>query len=224
MEIIKGSEKELVVKASERIKSILLKGLERHDHCNILLSGGESPVSLYNSLADEIDFWDRINVFLGDERFVLSNDHNSNQGMIKKELVEKTELPDENTYFPPIIDNLHVCAEEYNFTLKSHFDNFGAFDLALIGVGEDGHILSLFPKSCHLAADNHFYLPVEGELPRLTGTFELLKKVKQLVVFAPGKNKLGVIDRVMNEDVTVEDFPIRWVVENVENALWFISK
>lgn len=223
MEIVRGSENDLVAKAFERIRTILLAQLEKHSHCNILLSGGKSPIPLYHKMAEEIDFWDQINLFLSDERFVPVLDLSSNQGMIQRELISKTNISEENVFFPPIGENPHISAEEYNFTLKSHFDNWGSFDLALVGIGEDGHTLSLFPHSSALTADTHFYLPVDGEEQRLTGTFELLKKIKNLIVFAPGKNKLEALKRALDEDISIEDCPIRWIVKNVEHSTWFVS-
>ncbi len=223
MEIIRGTEEELVAKATDRIVNILEHRLELHEHCNILLSGGKSPIPLYHELAKKINFWDKINLFLSDERFVPISDERSNQKMIRSELVERAGAPEDNVFFPPINENINLCAEEYNFTLKSHFDNWGSFDLALVGVGEDGHTLSLFPGSSALSEQTHFYLPIEGNDPRLSGTFELLKKIKYLIVFAPGKNKMAALKKVLDSDISIDECPARWIVENVEKSVWFVS-
>ena len=87
------------------IFQFMQKILKRKGEFNLALSGGESPVQLYQLLADKINILENItlNIFQVDERYVDQNHHDSNQLMIKKCFLDRLDRPDKknklNYYF-----------------------------------------------------------------------------------------------------------------------------
>ena len=106
----------------------------------MLLSGGSTPRRLYEALARVGDYpWNQVEAFFGDERCVPAGDERSNAGMAEAALLGRVPA----RAFP--IDGPACDADGYERTLRVRFGAALTFDLALYGLGPDGHTASLFP-------------------------------------------------------------------------------
>lgn len=102
-------------------------------------------------MCDEID-WERVIVFLVDERYVGSQHPDSNQHMIYGELLrhdprQEQLIPDKNVYFPNTSLPLEACVDDYKKRLRELLVVCGRADVVTLGLGEDGHVASWFPAS-----------------------------------------------------------------------------
>jgi 6-phosphogluconolactonase len=179
----------------------------------LCLSGGSTPKRLYELLAapercDRLP-WDRMHWFWGDERMVSHDDPQSNYGMARAALLQYAPVPAANIHAVPTEGMPAAeCAAAYDATLK-HF--YGAdkldpgrplFDLTLLGLGEDGHIASLFPGSPALAETRRWAVPVLAEQPidRITLTYPALESSRATAFLVVGESKRQILSRVRNAD------------------------
>ena len=122
----------------------------RSERFSFVLTGGKSPIKLYKHLAKNKKIpWKKIDFFIGDERYVRENSKYSNIWLCKKYLLNKIKILNSQIY--KISTNQHSVkkdSKDYEKKIKRYFfKKKVAFDLALLGVGHDGHIASLFKNN-----------------------------------------------------------------------------
>ena len=187
----------------------------------IVLAGGNTPKPVYEALAkkDGLNF-SGVQFFQTDERYVSANDERSNQGMIQEAI--KPALDNGATFVhldtaKPIPDAL----SEYEEKIKSALP----FSLVVLGMGEDGHVASLFRRgsSLHeetkLTANTHTY---EFDVyERLTLTFPAIMSAKKLLLLLSGKKKQEALDQLFNKEFSVDDFPAKKLLEHPDLTIHF---
>lgn len=177
----------------------------------ICLSGGSSPKQLFELLATDAYRsripWDRVHWFMGDERFVPSDDHRNNMRMAREAFLDKC-APGANVH--PILTDTATpddAARRYEDVLKSFY---GAnafdparplFDLLMLGVGPDGHTASLFPGYPAVDETRRWVTgvpqaPVEPFVPRVTLTLPALASCREMMFEAGGSSKRAILARV----------------------------
>lgn len=117
----------------------------------VALSGGKTPRAAYELLAgDELSgklYWSKVYVYFGDERCVPPDDPLSNYRMAREAFLDRVPIPAENVHRMRGEIEPGFAANEYASQLRADMGNVPHFDLVLLGLGEDGHIASLFPGS-----------------------------------------------------------------------------
>lgn len=131
--------------------------IARDGSFSVALSGGATPEALFNLLAgppyaDKIP-WDKVHLFWGDERCVPPDHPESNYNMAFRALVSKLNIPPENVHRMRGEAEPQAAATAYEDELLLHLAISGkpGLDLIFLGLGSDGHTLSLFPGSPLLA-------------------------------------------------------------------------
>ena len=191
---------------------------------NLFLSGGSTPKRLHALLArefkDQID-WSKVWLFCGDERYLPEGDANRNETMFRETLLEPLAF-DEARFFPmPVLGSAAKAAYAYEQTLRENL--VGPADLMLLGMGPDGHCLSLFPNSPALGAEG-WVTSGPGLNPpaaeRVTVTLSFLSQVSQgwfLVTGGDKQEKLHAIEHGGNYPagvVTRRLGACRWMVDS----------
>jgi 6-phosphogluconolactonase len=146
----------------------------------VALTGGDSPRELYRLLgtdefAGEIP-WERVHLFWGDDRCVPPDHPRSNFGMAAELFVDRVPIPRPNVHRMPAELGPHEGARLYEEELRSFFSGgLPHFDLVHLGVGDDGHIASLFPfEHGNLMERERWVLPaLERELGERRVTLSL---------------------------------------------------
>jgi 6-phosphogluconolactonase len=173
--------------------------------CSVVLSGGNTPRTLYRLLASEFAAqipWAHVHVFWGDERYVSPEDPRSNFAMAKETLLDHVSCPAANVHrMPTHFADADVAARDYERTLRSCFDGeWPNLDLVLLGLGDDGHTASLFPGSLALAEKTRWVVataaPAEPRL-RLTLTLPALTGAATIYVLVAGSNKAPALRHVL---------------------------
>lgn len=108
---------------------------------HVVLAGGGTPRRLYEALAGEVHDWARWQVWFGDERCLPPDDPERNSRMAFEAWLGQVALPAANVHVIPAELGPRQAASAYAASLRE----VGAFDLVLLGLGEDGHTASLFP-------------------------------------------------------------------------------
>jgi 6-phosphogluconolactonase len=108
----------------------------------IVLAGGTTPKQVYHLLANAKGEWHKWQLYLGDERCLPSKDSERNSYMIQHTFLNKVDFPDSNIHFIPAELGASKAALAYSQVVHLALP----FDLVVLGMGEDGHTASLFPK------------------------------------------------------------------------------
>jgi 6-phosphogluconolactonase len=197
----------------------LVDRVTQKDRAAVCLTGGSSPQGLYRLLAEEPWQsqvpWDRVHWFIGDDRFVPESDPLSNMGMARRLFLDRVGAPRQNIHPIPTDANYpEGAARLYEDELKAYYgaDRLDParpmFDLALMGLGADGHTASLFPNSPALAEKQRWVLAVakagmEPFVPRVTLTFPTLASTREMLFLVDSADKHAILNRVLSG----EDLP-----------------
>ena len=182
----------------------------------ISLPGGSTPKIFFNMLSQARglkELWDRIHIFLGDERFVPHNSDLLNSKLIYNNLIEP--ITGVKPIFHPIninFDNVYQAANQYSndiysfFGIKKLTNTIPEFDIMILGIGTDGHIASIFPNiinnipGLNIIAGIDAPTHITPKVPRITMTLPLIKNSTFKFFLFSGKNKLelfNVKDRIL---------------------------
>jgi 6-phosphogluconolactonase len=178
----------------------------------VCLSGGRTPRRLFEILAGP-DIapqfpWGRVEWFWSDERFVPHNDPASNYGMARDAMFSRAPVPAGNVH-PVPTEGLSPAeaASEYEAVLRRFYGGGTLdprrpfFDVALLGIGEDGHTASLFPGNSALDETTRWVAPVTAAAgTRITLTFPALNSSRDLVFLAAGAGKREIVRRARAGD------------------------
>jgi 6-phosphogluconolactonase len=203
------------------------------DRFSIALSGGSTPKRLYELLATPafVDRfpWDRTHLFWGDERFVPHDDKDSNYRMTREAMLDHVPLPAGNIHPVPFTGDIAAAAASYTQTLKDYFGDVQAgpahplFDVALMGLGEDGHTASLFPGSVALQETHAWVLPVTDggvKQPRITLTYPVFAATKKVAFLVEGQAKASILAAVLGGD---HRYPSARVTA-LDELIWFTDE
>lgn len=162
-----------------------------HGQAIWVLAGGSTPMMAYQIIADgyrnHLD-WSLVTIALGDERIgPLDGPDNNWQGI---ETILLQHIP-EATFLRPISDH---SAEEAAADYEQHIQALPRFDVVWLGMGEDGHTLSLFPdRADSLPDDTPLVVPVHHSpkppADRISLTLYALEKAKHTYILATGEGK-----------------------------------
>jgi 6-phosphogluconolactonase len=187
----------------------------------IALAGGTTPLPLYRMLANEFRSeiaWERVHVFWSDERLVPLADTDSNYRAAKEALLDHVPLPTANIHPAPVeIEDPDEAARAYEQTLDETLGRSdGRLDWALLGLGEDGHMASLFPGHEALHEDERWVIAVtDSPKPppvRLTMTLAMLRHSREVHILAAGASKLEAVRRTLVEPSDGPELPARGLV------------
>mgnify|MGYP001813258217 FL=1 len=184
----------------------------------IALTGGTTVQPLYRMLASDYPSeipWQRVHVFWSDERCVPLTDAESNFRLAKELLLDHVPLPDANVHPAPVaIDDPDEAARAYEETIRRTLGGTdGRLDWALLGLGEDGHVASLFPGAQALREDSRWVIAVtDSPKPppvRLTMTLPLLRQSREVHILAAGAAKLEALRGTLVEAADGAELPAR---------------
>lgn len=203
------------------IAASLAEAAAEKGHGVLAVSGGTTPKMMFGALSRAAIDWRNMVVTLCDERFVEPTSPRSNQGLVERELLQNAAA---GARFVPLhreVASIEAAAAESAVALA------GAglpLDVAVLGMGEDGHTASFFPD----AAELDEALDPEGERtvmvihaesagePRLTLTLPVLAKARRVVLHIEGEAKRATFERALSSDPAL---PIRCMIEASRNPV-----
>ena len=169
---------------------------------SFVMSGGNSPIKLYKSLAkNKFINWKKIDFFIGDERFVKESSKNSNINMCKKYLLNNINISKNQIYnISTSKKSLTECCHDYEKKIKKYFINKKvSFDLVLLGLGSDGHIASLFKKNIQEKNTKNVNFVKKKDFKRITLTLNCLNRSNSIFLWAPGKEKSNIVKKILQD-------------------------
>lgn len=162
----------------------------------LALAGGSTPRRAYRLAADLQPDWSRVDVWLGDERCVAPDDERSNLRLVRDSLVAHLERPPSLHPVPTQLAPVDAAAA-YAASLRGT-----TLDLALLGIGPDGHTASLFPNAPSLEASELAVATEAGLEPfvdRVTLTIPALAAARTVAFLVSGAEKADAARRAFGE-------------------------
>lgn len=206
--------------AADWIASAVSDAIAARGIARIAISGGSTPKRAFELLADpnqpfrsRID-WARLFLFWVDERCVPPDHPDSNYRMTREALLSKIPIPEQNVHRMEGELDPEEAASRYESALRTQFRLEGAevprFDLVQLGMGDDGHTASLFPRSA--ALDSMMRLVVANHVQakdswRVTLTWPVINHASKVFFLIQGAAKAGVLRDVFQGPYRPEILP-----------------
>jgi 6-phosphogluconolactonase len=186
---------ELAAAAAEAFVERAQQAIGRSGRFAVALAGGSTPKLTYEVLAAEhggaLD-WGGVHVFFGDERTVSPDHEDSNYRMAREALLDH--VPVGSIFRMRGEMDPTEAAASYEEELRGFFGEEPRFDLILCGLGEDGHTLSLFPKTPALDVTDRWV--VDNPVPKLDAT--------RLTLTVPAANAAHSVDFLVSGEGKAE--------------------
>jgi 6-phosphogluconolactonase len=196
---------ELAAAAAAEVRAVAAAAIAQGGRFRIALAGGSTPRALYPHLVTSVD-WARTDVFFGDERAVPPDDPQSNYRMARETLLDPAGVPAANVHrWRGEAADLDGAARDYEQALRAP----GAppwLDLALLGLGPDGHTASLFPGTAALAVADRLAVAVavpQLTTRRLTLTYPALLGATRVMFLVSGSEKRAALADVLRPGSTL---------------------
>lgn len=170
---------------------------------HIALSGGSTPGDAYTRAAASLPDWGGATLWFGDDRAVPPEHPYSNYRMVDATLLRRVAAP-------PRVERIlgeqgaEAAAGDYEARVRESLGNRPRLQLALMGLGPDGHTASLFPSKPEVDETQRFVVPVpeagmDPQVPRVSMTLPVFNAAERVVFLVAGRDKAGAMRRAFGE-------------------------
>ena len=192
--------------AAAHIASCAMQAIDERGRFTLALSGGSTPWLMLNHLA-RLDLpWDRFHIVQVDERVAPDGDAERNLTHIQAQFISHVAIPSGQVYPMPVLEeNLDAAANNYMHTLSGLAGTPTILDLVHLGLGGDGHTASLFPGNPVLdsLARDVDIARVEHQRIRMTLTYPLINRARNILWLISGADKAGMLQRLVSQDHSI---------------------
>lgn len=179
------------------IRFLLEKALIQKNRAVLAVSGGRSPIPLFQKLSTQDIAWENVHVILVDERYVRPDHEDSNEHLVRQHLLQNHAARAPFTGLAYQTDSLEKDVQKANTQLPDA-------DIIILGMGDDGHIASLFPFAPQLRSametgfDQPRYIhvtPLNAPYERISMTFAALHRAECLMLEIGGAARRHIFER-----------------------------
>jgi 6-phosphogluconolactonase len=223
-------------RAAEKILESATLAVKERGSFTISLAGGSTPRTLYSLLATDPAFksqfpWDKTQFFFGDERHVPPDDPESNYRMASESMLSKVSLkPDQVHRIQAQYQDAEKAAKEYEQVLRASFQLSGTqlprFDVLLLGMGDEGHTLSLFPGTNALHDNGRWVMSNWiGTLftTRITITAPVANNAALAIFMVTKADKALALKAVLEGPYEPEQLPSQLIQPKNGKLLWLLD-
>jgi 6-phosphogluconolactonase len=204
----------LIAALTQHVARRLKEDLAQQDQAVLVVSGGKSPVPFFQSLSAQPLAWNRVAVTLADERWVPPEHEDSNEALVRKHLLKGRAAV---AQLVPLWTGDATPEAAAPVVAKALEAMPRPFSDVILGMGEDGHIASLFPGAAQLAeglstsASALAVHPPHAPHARLSLSLCALLASRDLVLMISGAAKRQILERALGEG-PVEELPVRAIL------------
>ncbi|MFG3452867.1 6-phosphogluconolactonase [Stutzerimonas stutzeri] len=208
---------------AERVARALEVAITEQGGASLVVSGGRSPVAFFEALSMcELD-WSRVQISLADERWVDVSDPDSNEGLLRRHLLQNAAADAQLIGLSLPAESLEQAARLASQKLASLGQ---PIDVLVLGMGGDGHTASLFPGSPLLAQGldpdtSERCLPMLAPVKpqqRISMTYPLLASARLQLLAIQGADKLKTMEQALS--VEPMQMPIRAFLHSPLEIYW----
>jgi 6-phosphogluconolactonase len=220
---------------AQSFAAILIKDLDRiePDHFyTIALSGGSTPEYIFRYIAenyaDRIS-WEKLLVFWGDERCVAPEDDESNYRMAYESLLQNVPIPNANIFRIKGEDDPAAEARQYSELVSGEvpfFNGIPQFDLMLLGLGNDGHVASIFSDRPDLFDTAQLYdvaVSPDKRQKRITATGRLINNSSKIYFIVTGREKAEIVSELVEKKGGSERYPASRINPVSGHLVWMLD-
>ena len=219
---------ELAQWLSDQVEEVLSK----QEFCTLVLSGGQTPKALFKKLAtkefQEKINWQKIHIFWSDERVVPFNDPRNNAKNAFDLLIDHIDIPASQVHIMRTDIEPNFAVDAYRTLLHQFFGNTSkTFDIVLLGMGDDGHTLSLFPGSLIIEDHKHWVNSVynpEQKMYRITLMPVLVNRAAKIAFMVEGSGKAAVLKEVLEGKYQPTKLPAQIIKPTDGELHWFLDE
>jgi 6-phosphogluconolactonase len=182
------SPREAAQEAADAIANALRDAVLERGRATFIATGGKTPEATYDILARADLPWDKVTVTLTDERWVDPHGPDSNERMVRDRLL--TERAAAATFIP--LKSAHATPLDAVADAETRLKPILPADVVLLGMGEDGHVASLFPGG-PVEAEG-LAVAAQGAEPRLSLTLAALEPRRLTVLLISGEAKRRTLE------------------------------
>lgn len=227
--LVSGSEATVVKVLVQQILRVCESKIEAGGIFHLALPGGSTPVPLFLELSSAPLPWELVHLWLVDERCVALSDERSNFNLLNRHLVNKVQIPYVNMH-PILVDVAdELCSvgpiradSIYEYTVRRHLPH-ETFDFVVLGVGNDGHVASLFPHQLPLPGHLVAYTEAkEHPFKRVTLTYELISRADHIAVLLLGNAKHEIMTLISESD-NESLYPVLAIKPKNGSLTWYVD-
>ena len=223
-------------RAAQEFVESAISAVREKGSFNVALAGGSTPKALYGLLVTDAALrsqvpWDKMHLFFGDERHVAPDHCDSNFRMATEAMISKSPLkPEQVTRIKGEYPATEQAALEYEKILREYFKlkdgEYPRFDLLLVGMGSEGHTLSLFPGTKALHAEGRAVVRNwVGKLytERITLTAPAASSAARILFMVTGADKAPALKAVLEGPYEPEQLPAQLLQPKNGKLLWLVD-
>lgn len=218
---------------AEAMAGLIQAAVAEKGRLSMVLSGGRAPFRTFRRLVEAFRDavpWSGVYIFWGDERYVPFEDPRNHYRMVREVFLDHVPIPSDQVH-PMLTDepDPETAARAYEDLLRTHFPGpWPVFDLAVLGVGADGHTASLFPGSPALAERERWVVAVReptADPPiRLTLTLPVFNHAACVYFIVTGPEKTAALRRALTDPPDPVGCPASAVRPVRGDLVWWVDR
>ena len=229
--------------AADHIVEAAITAVAARGVFHLCTTGGSTPAALYRALREPARVarmpWAETQIWFGDDRFVPRSDALSNVSPLDAQLLSASADGTASPLSPSAVHPWPTSAADAPTAVSAYLAElrgagvphtsagFPIFDLLLIGIGGDGHCLSVFPRSplalegAPVAAGVPAPTHIEPHVPRLSLSLGAIASARAVLALAPGAGKAEALARIFSNAAAVADAPAKAAL--IPTATWLLD-
>lgn len=227
--VIPGNAEETVAYCTKQFLQIGQEAIEKNGCFTVALSGGSTPNAIFKEISKPASArvldWSKVLFFWSDERSVPPDDAESNYFQAMQAGISTLPLVSENVYRMVAEKDIEENALAYEQLIRQKVPSL-QFDLIMLGMGEDGHTASLFPRTHGLHVKNRLiianYVP-QKHTWRMSMTYECIHMAKHICIYVIGTNKASTVVNVLLGSYDPDNLPIQKIGTPSHKVLWILD-
>jgi 6-phosphogluconolactonase len=223
-------------RCAQKFVEIAAAAVKEKGSFDVALAGGSTPKLLYGLLVNDPALrslvpWDKMHLFFGDERHVNPDDPDSNYRMAVESMLSKSPLkPEQVTRIKGEYPVAEDAAREYDQYLRTYYKlaegQFPRFDLVLLGMGNEGHTLSIFPGTKALRETRRIAVHNwvgKVLMDRITLTAPAVNNAANVIFMVTGADKAPALTAVLERFYEPDQLPAQLIQPTRGSLLWLVD-
>ena len=222
---------EAATACANHIAGLLKEALSGEGEATLALSGGSTPKLMLPHLVEAKLEWDRVHIFLVDERAVPPNDQESNYKMLHEAFIVPAHFPSRNVHRIHSELRPDAAAKRYCDEIREYFQlspgEIPHFDVMQRGMGPDAHTASLFPGEPLIEDREGIAAAVYVEKLRqwrITMLPGVLLAAHHTAMLVTGKDKADAVRAVFRDTYDARKYPAQIVTHHGRRVVWFMDE